>query len=75
MNPVNEYHALWQEEFHRRIELERIIEEERKVHLKIALHADRLHIQLQAIREAAIGELCGLIADGPENLEGLSERE
>jgi len=56
-------------------ELTVTLEHERKIHLKVAFHADRLHLQLQAIREAAIGELCGLIADGPENLEGLQERE
>ena len=56
-------------------ELEATLLSERNVSLRIATHADRLHFQLQAIREAAIGELCGLIADGPENLTGLQERE
>lgn len=56
-------------------ELEGILEQERKVHLRIAMHADRVHLQMQAIRDAALGELCGIIADGPENLEGLQERE
>lgn len=52
-----------------------ILDEERKVHLKIALHADRMHMQLQAIKEAAIHELCGLTADGPENMAGMEEVE
>jgi hypothetical protein len=69
------YHELWQNECQRRKEVEQILEEERKVHLKIAMHADRLHLQLQAIREAALGELCGIMAEGPENLEGLQEVE
>ena len=70
-----DYHALWQEEYQRRVELERILDAERKIHLRIAIHADRLHLQLQAIRDAALGELCGIVADGPENLNGLQERE
>jgi hypothetical protein len=40
-------------------ELEMTLENERKIHIKLALHADRMLMQLQAIREAAIGELCG----------------
>lgn len=56
-------------------ELERTLESERKIHLRIATHADRLHLQLQAIREAAIDELCSITADGPENLQGLQEIE
>lgn len=52
-----------------------ILDEERKVHLRIALHADRMHMQLQAIKEAAIHELCGLTADGPENMAGMEEVE
>ena len=56
-------------------ELTLTLEHERKIHLKVALNADRSYMQLQAIREAAIGELCGITADGPENLEGLQERE
>jgi hypothetical protein len=52
-----------------------ILENERKIHLRIALHADRMHLQLQAIKEAAIDELCSLCADGPENLKGLQEVE
>lgn len=70
-----DYHALWQEEYQRRVELERILDAERKIHLRIAIHADKLHMQLQAIREAAFGELCGIVAEGPENLNGLQERE
>ena len=70
-----DYHALWQEEYQRRMELERILDAERKIHLRIAIHADKLHMQLQAIRDAALGELCGIVADGPENLTGLQERE
>jgi hypothetical protein len=70
-----DYHALWQEEYQRRVELEKILEEERKIHFRIAIHADKLHMQLQAIRDAALGELCGIVADGPENLTGLQERE
>jgi hypothetical protein len=70
-----DYHALWQEEFQRRVELERILDAERKIHIRIAIHADKLHMQLQAIRDAALGELCGIVADGPENLTGLQERE
>lgn len=56
-------------------ELEATLLAERNVSIRIATHADRLHLQLQAIREAAIGELCGIIADGPEDLTGLQERE
>jgi hypothetical protein len=56
-------------------ELEVTLEHERLIHIKIAIHADRLHMQLQAIKEAAIGELCGITADGPEDLTGLQERE
>jgi hypothetical protein len=70
-----DYHELWQEEYQRRVELERILDAERKIHLRIAIHADKLHMQLQAIRDAALGELCGIVADGPENLNGLQERE
>jgi hypothetical protein len=56
-------------------ELEATLLQERNVSVRIATHADKLHLQLQAIREAAIGELCSITADGPENLEGLQERE
>lgn len=56
-------------------ELEATLLAERNVSIRIATHADRLHLQLQAIREAAIDELCGITADGPENLNGLTERE
>lgn len=70
-----EYYDLWQQELALRNELERILEEERKIHLRIAIHADRLHLQLQAIKEAALDDLCGLIADGPEDLNGLREVE
>lgn len=52
-----------------------MLEHERSISLKIALNADRMHMQLQAIREAALDELCGLTADGPDNLDGLEERE
>lgn len=52
-----------------------MLEHERSISLKIALNADRMHMQLQAIREAALEELCGLTADGPDNLDGLEERE
>jgi len=52
-----------------------MLERERSISLKIALNADRMHMQLQAIREAALEELCGLTADGPDNLDGLEERE
>jgi len=64
-----------QEAEHRIKELEVTLEHERLIHIKIAITADRLYMQLQAIREAAIGELCSITADGPENLEGLQERE
>jgi len=56
-------------------ELEATLLQERNVSIRIATHADRLHLQLQAIREAAIGELCSITADGPEELTGLQERE
>ena len=64
------------QELERKIkELEVTLEHERLIHIKIAIHADRLYMQLQAIKEAAIGELCGITADGPEDLTGLQERE
>jgi hypothetical protein len=56
-------------------ELTSILEHERRIHLKIATQADRMHLQLQAIREAALDELCGITAVGPENLTGIEERE
>jgi len=56
-------------------ELELLLEEERKIHLKIALKADIYFQQLQAIKEAAFGELCSITASEPENLTGLQEVE
>lgn len=43
---------------------------------RIALRADRYLLQLQAIRDAAFGEVCGVVADVPqEDFSGLEERE
>jgi hypothetical protein len=58
-------------------ELELTLEKEREVSLRVAIRADQMWIQLQAIREAALGDLCGLEAEvlEPENLDGLRELE
>lgn len=45
---------------------------------RMALRADRYFLQLQAIRDAAFGEVCGVVADVPlpqEDFSGLEERE
>lgn len=47
-------------------------EEEADIYLKIALKADKYYMQLQAIREAAFGEIHGITA---EDLSFMSERE
>ena len=52
-----------------------LLEQERKISLKVAMRADRLHMQMQAIHQAAWGDLCSLTAEGPENLEGITEVE
>jgi hypothetical protein len=53
-----------------------LLEKERKqeadIQLKIALKADKYYMQLQAIREAAFGEIHGITA---EDLSFMSERE
>ena len=56
-------------------ELELLLEMEREIHLKIALRCDRYFLQLEAIRQAAWGEVCSVTADGPEDLRGLEELE
>lgn len=56
-------------------ELELTLEKEKHIHLKIAMQADRYFLQLEAIRQAAWGEMCGLTADGPEDLRGIAEVE
>ena len=62
---------------HKIKELELILEKERAVSLRIAIRADNMYLQLQAIREAALGDLCGLEAEvaGDENFDGLREVE
>jgi len=45
---------------------------EADIQLKIALKADKYYMQLQAIREAAFGEIHGITA---EDLSFMSERE
>ena len=45
---------------------------EADIQLKIALKADHYYMQLQAIREAAFGEVHGIMA---EDLSFMSERE
>jgi hypothetical protein len=47
-------------------------EEEADIQLRIALKADHYYMQLQAIREAAFGEVHGIMA---EDLSFMSERE
>jgi hypothetical protein len=43
---------------------------------RMALRADRYFLQLQAIREAALGDVCGLVAEVKgEDFSGLEERE
>jgi hypothetical protein len=56
-------------------ELEFLLERERDIHLKIAIRADVYYQQLQAIREAAFGELCSITAGEPEDMTGLQELE
>lgn len=58
-------------------ELELILEKEREVSLRVAIKADQMFLQLQAIREAALGDLCGLEAQllEPEDMTGLEEIE
>lgn len=56
-------------------ETELLLEQERKISLKVALRADRLHMQMQAIHQAAWGDLCSLTAEGPEDMKGLQEVE
>jgi hypothetical protein len=52
--------------------LEKERQEEADIQLKIALKADHYYMQLQAIREAAFGEIHGITA---EDLSFMSERE
>lgn len=52
--------------------LEKEREQEADIQLKIALKADHYYMQLQAIREAAFGEIHGITA---EDLSFMSERE
>ena len=47
-------------------------EQEAEIQLRIALKADHYYMQLQAIREAAFGEVHGIMA---EDLSFMSERE
>ena len=47
-------------------------EQEADIQLRIALKADHYYMQLQAIREAAFGEVHGIMA---EDLSFMSERE
>ena len=47
-------------------------EQEADIQLRIALKADHYYMQLQAIREAAFGEVHGIMA---EDLSFISERE
>jgi hypothetical protein len=56
-------------------ELELTLEKEQEIHLKIATRADRYFMQLEAIRQSAWGEICGVTADGPEDLRGIEEVE
>jgi hypothetical protein len=56
-----------------RIELlEKERQQEADMQLKIALKADKYYMQLQAIKEAAFGEIHGITA---EDLSFMSERE
>jgi hypothetical protein len=45
---------------------------EADIQLKIALKADKYYMQLQAIKEAAFGDITGIVA---EDLSFMSERE
>jgi hypothetical protein len=56
-------------------EVKAVLELERRFHLKIAFRADKLHLQLQAIRESAFGELVSITAGEPENMGGIQEIE
>ena len=47
-------------------------EQEADIQLRIALKADHYYMQLQAIREAAFGEVHGIMA---EDLSFMEERE
>lgn len=47
-------------------------ETEADIQLKIALKADKYYMQLQAIKEAAFGDITGIVA---EDLSFMSERE
>lgn len=47
-------------------------EVEADIQLKIALKADKYYMQLQAIKEAAFGDITGIVA---EDLSFMSERE
>jgi hypothetical protein len=47
-------------------------EQEADIQLKIALKADKYYMQLQAIKEAAFGDITGIVA---EDLSFMSERE
>lgn len=47
-------------------------EAEADIQLKIALKADKYYMQLQAIKEAAFGDITGIVA---EDLSFMSERE
>jgi hypothetical protein len=47
-------------------------EEEADIQLRIALKADHYYMQLQAIREAAFGDITGITA---EDLSFMEERE
>jgi hypothetical protein len=52
--------------------LEKEREQEADIQLKIALKADKYFMQLQAIKEAAFGDITGIVA---EDLSFMSERE
>jgi len=57
----------------RKLQLE--IEALNNLCLKLANRNDRLESMRDALRQAAVGELCGIEIGEPENFTGVEERE
>jgi hypothetical protein len=45
------------------------------LNLRLAIRNDKLEARMEALRQAAIGELCGIEISDPIDLTGLEERE
>ena len=45
------------------------------LNLRLAIRNDKLESMREALRQAAIGELCGIEISDPVDLTGLEERE